>query len=64
MEVLLLGMFYQKGNHPIYDRLGEEVIDKKAFDAQSEILVKHEDANLIGGGTLQRPAKKSLDFYQ
>ena len=50
--MLLLGMFYQKGNCPVYDRLAGEVIDKRAFDAQSGILVERNYAYLIGEGTL------------
>ena len=64
MEVLLLGMFYRKGNRPVYDRQAGELIDKKAFDAQSGFLVEREDVDLIGGGALRGPAERSLDFYR
>ena len=64
MEVLLLGMFYRKGNRPVYDRQDGETVDKKAFDAQSRILVKRDDANLLGQGGLRGPTERSLDFYR
>ena len=46
--MLLLGMFYRKGNRPVYDRKDGETVDKKAFDAQSGILVEHADGDLLG----------------
>ena len=63
--MLLLGMFYRKGNPPVYDRQDGETVDKKAFDAQSGILVERDDGDLIGqGGALRGPTERSLDFFR
>ena len=62
--MLLLGMFYRKGNRPVYDRQDGETVDKKAFDAQSGILVERDDGDLIGQGTLRGPAERILDFFR
>lgn len=64
MEVLLLGLFYRKGNQPIYDRKNGETVNKKAFDAHSGTLVDPEDGELIGGGTLRGVAERTIDFYR
>lgn len=59
-----MGMFYRKGNRPLYDRQDGETVDKKAFDAQSGILVEREDGELHGQGALRGVAERSLDFYR
>ena len=41
-----------------------ETVDKKAFDAQSGILVERDDGDLIGQGALRGPAERSLDFFR
>ena len=64
MEILLLGMFYRKGNRPVYDRQAGEVVDKKAFDAQSGCLVEREDVDMLRERALRGPAERSLDFYR
>ena len=48
VEVLILGMFYWKGNRPVYDRQEGETIDNKALDAQSGILLEGDDGELVG----------------
>ena len=62
--MLLLGMFYRKGNPPVYDRQDGETVDKKAFDSQSRILVERNDGDLLGQGALRGPAERSLDFFR
>ena len=48
MEVLLLGLFYQKGKGLIYDRKDGETIDQIAFDASSGFLVGQDDGEFVG----------------
>ena len=64
VEVLILGMFYRKGNRPVYDRQEGETIDNKGFDAQLGILLEQDDRELVGQGALRGAAERSLDFYR
>ena len=47
VETLLLGLFYHKGNLPIFDKKYGETIDSKSFDAQSGVLMEKEEGDFV-----------------